>query len=510
MITEFKYNDVMYALREAHKAGNTEDAARFAKIANDLRISGKAPKEYEWSEVPVAAAKNLVKNSGEVGASLLSAVNPANWDEMAEGAIELGSAALEKILPESVLKYAPKEKREKAQQVGSAVDRAVYEAVGTEENLKRTLAEKPVDTALMFSGITGIAGNVSKLKPLTTISKYTDPITGALKLGEYGVPKILKGARSTAEYLMQSALKPTASQIKSGQAATAVNTMLDLNLNATKGGIEKLKTRIDNVNNKIKTAIGSKNVNINKQNVLDEIDRTYTNQYSQQINPSDAKRAFESTKEEFLKGFPDEISVQQAQKIKQGTYKDLGQKAFTGQKTTEAVAADKAGARGLKNEIERVLPDQNIKGLNAEEGKLLDTLDVAERRVIQQANNNPGGLAWLASNPASFIAFMADKSAAFKSIMARMVNNAQNVIKNVKFKPQLKVDGQKVNLLDTGAIPKNAQNMTFKFRPIETPIPTLLQSANTPVIRAGAGTGGLLSPDEEFTTIDIIGGQYPR
>ena len=510
MITEFKYNDVMYALREAHKAGNTNDAARFAKIANDLRMSGKAPKEYEWSEVPVAAAKNIVKNSGEVGANLLSAVNPANWDEMAEGAIELGSAALEKILPESVLKYAPQEKRQKAQQVRSAVDRAVYEAVGTEENLKRTLAEKPVDTALMFSGITGIAGSATKLKPLTTISKYTDPITGALKVGEYGVPKILQGTRNTAEYLMQSALKPTSSQIKSGQAATAVNTMLDLNLNATKGGLEKLKTRIDNVNNKIKTVIGSRNVNINKQNVINELDREYAARYADQFNPSDAKRAFQNAKDEFLSSFPDEISVQQAQKIKQGTYRDLGQKAFTGQKTTEGVAADKAGARGLKNEIERVLPDQNIKGLNAEEGKLLDTLDVVERRVIQQMNNNPGGLAWLANNTESFIAFMADKSAAFKSIVARMLNNTQNVIKNVKIKPQLSVDGQKVNLLDTGAVARDAQNIRLKFRPIETPIPTLLQSANTPIVRTGAGTGGLLSPDEEFSTIEIIGGQYPR
>lgn len=510
MITDLKYNDVMYALREADKAGNLEDATRLANIAQDLINKGQAPKNYQWSEVPAAAAKNIIKNSGEVGANLLSAVNPVNWPQMAEGAIELGSAALEKVLPESILKYAPQEKREKAKQVRSAVDRAVYEAVGTEENLKRTLAEKPVDAALTFSGITGITGNVTKLKPLLTVSKYTDPITGVLKLGEYGVPKILQGTRNTAEYLMQSALKPNASQIKSGQASTAVNTMLELNLNATKGGVEKLKARIDNVNNKIKTAIGSRNVNINKQNVINELDREYAAKYADQFNPIDAKKAFQNAKDEFLSSFPDEISVQQAQKIKQGTYRDLGQKAFTGQKTTEAVAADKAGARGLKNEIERVLPDQNIKGLNAEEGKLLDTLDVVERRVIQQMNNNPGGLAWLASNTESMLAFLADKSAAFKSIVARMLNNTQNVIKNVKIKPQLSVDGQKVNLLDTGAVAKDAQNIRFKFRPIETPIPSLLQSVNTPAIRTGVGTGGLLTPDEEFTTIDIIGGQYPR
>ena len=39
-----------------------------------------------------------------------------------------------------------------------------------------------------------------------------------------------------------------------------------------------------------------------------------------------------------------------------------------------------------------------------------------------EMNKNPLGLASLAAHPVSFLAFMADKSALFKSLAARMVN----------------------------------------------------------------------------------------
>jgi len=42
------------------------------------------------------------------------------------------------------------------------------------------------------------------------------------------------------------------------------------------------------------------------------------------------------------------------------------------------------------------------------------------------------GLALLASNPATWAAFMADRSAAFKSIAARMANNASKAANTTK------------------------------------------------------------------------------
>jgi hypothetical protein len=54
----------------------------------------------------------------------------------------------------------------------------------------------------------------------------------------------------------------------------------------------------------------------------------------------------------------------------------------------------------------------------------LQTLHPVERRVLVDLNKNPAGLMWLIHNPASAVAFLADRSAGFKSILARMVNTA--------------------------------------------------------------------------------------
>jgi hypothetical protein len=41
-----------------------------------------------------------------------------------------------------------------------------------------------------------------------------------------------------------------------------------------------------------------------------------------------------------------------------------------------------------------------------------------------EANKNPGGISLLAKNPMTWALFMADRSAAFKALAARMVNSA--------------------------------------------------------------------------------------
>ena len=112
------------------------------------------------------------------------------------------------------------------------------------------------------------------------------------------------------------------------------------------------------------------------------------------------------------------IPVQLAQKLKQGTYKVLSGKY--GEAGSAATEAQKALARGLKEEIASEVPA--IAGLNAHESKLIDTLNVAERRALMDMNKNPAGLALLAHDPSTALAFMADKSAAFKALAARLIN----------------------------------------------------------------------------------------
>jgi hypothetical protein len=238
------------------------------------------------------------------------------------------------------------------------------------------------------------------------------------------LPATVQAARSGAETLMQSALKPTEKQLRSGQAKTAVDTLLELGISPTNSGVQKLKGHITDINEKIANALSASNASVNKEKVMQRLSDV-EEKFGNQVAPTSDINAIRNIGEEFMASnkpameMPQQnIPVQLAQKLKQGTYKVLsGKYGEAGSASTEA---QKALARGLKEEIAKEVPA--ISGLNAQESKIIDTLKVAERRALMEMNKNPAGLALLANDPQAALAFMADKSAAFKALAARMIN----------------------------------------------------------------------------------------
>jgi hypothetical protein len=230
-------------------------------------------------------------------------------------------------------------------------------------------------------------------------------------------------AEWAAEKLMNSALKPTLKQKQNGEAATAVQTLLDYGISPTKAGVEKLKSLISDLNTQIETAISGSTARIDKGNALRALTDT-RQKFGAQVSPTNDLRAIAGVEDDFL-NHPlapgADMAVQTAQKIKQGTYKVL--KGKYGQMGSAETEAQKGIARGLKDEISAAVP--GVGPLNAEESRLIATLNVAERRALMDLNKNPMGLAALAVHePSAFIAFMADKSAAFKALAARSLNAA--------------------------------------------------------------------------------------
>lgn len=122
------------------------------------------------------------------------------------------------------------------------------------------------------------------------------------------------------------------------------------------------------------------------------------------------------------------ITVQQAQAIKQGTYAALKNKY--GQIGSAETEAQKSLARGLKDKVAESVPE--VAGLNAKESALINALNVTERRVFMEANKNPMGLASLASHPAGWAAFMADRSGLFKALAGRAAYGASKEVLNNK------------------------------------------------------------------------------
>lgn len=245
-------------------------------------------------------------------------------------------------------------------------------------------------------------------------------LPGAAKLVGAAGSKLRELAQGGAESLMQSAIKPTLKQLANGDAGVAVRTLLDYGISPTKAGVEKLRSLIDDLNTQVADKIANSTAMIPKTSVLQRLADVKT-AFGNQVSPTADLAAIDRVGDDFLAHplYPGpDLPVQAAQELKQGTYKTLAKKY--GQLGGAETEAQKGLARGLKEEISNAVPE--VAGLNAEEAKLIKTLNVTERRALMELNKNPMGLASLAKNPLSWAAFMADRSAAFKALAARMVN----------------------------------------------------------------------------------------
>jgi len=288
--------------------------------------------------------------------------------------------------------------REGINQINAAVDKGAYAAGGAATDLA--------------------AGHMSP--------ENAAKVGFATNLGVQTVPMILSGEaakmaspvfKSSAKSLMASASKPTLQQWKSGKAAKAIETMLDEGVNPTAGGVEILKSRIADLNDEIAISIKNSPEMINKARVGSRLKELY-DRLQQQVNPQSdmeaIKKAWVQFRDHPLLTGKTEIPVQLAQKLKQGTYKAIGGKNYGELKGAET-EAQKAIARGLKEEISKVVP--SVASLNQREGNLLGALSVAERRALMDANKNPLGLGIL--NPATLAMWLWDRSGWAKALTAR-------------------------------------------------------------------------------------------
>lgn len=226
--------------------------------------------------------------------------------------------------------------------------------------------------------------------------------------------------RGTARFLMQSALKPSAKDMATGRAAKAVDTMLSEGANVSEAGVAKLQGQVDVLRKQIDEALAMANEygpTVDRGAVAARI-QDAVKKFEKQVNPTADLKAIEAAGTEFIGSQPAQIGARQAQELKQGTYNVLRGKY--GEQGSAAVEAQKALARGLKEEIERVAPE--VRTLNARESELINALVIADRRAMMEGNKNPAGLGFLANNPAAAGAFLGDRSAAFKSAVARLIN----------------------------------------------------------------------------------------
>jgi hypothetical protein len=240
-------------------------------------------------------------------------------------------------------------------------------------------------------------------------------------VGRMASDAMKNGARS----LMQSAAKPTLAQLKSGDAATAIDTMLKNGISPNMRGVEKVQGLVDATDQRISDAIANSTATIDKANALAPVLQTRA-QFGTQVSPGSDLQAIDGAVSGFLNHptYPGmDLSVQDAQALKQGTYRVLAKKY--GQLGSADTEAQKALARGLKDQIAAAVP--SVSQDNAQLSNLLSTLDVIQRRALMEGNKNPFGLGLLAPSKAGLLGFLADRSGALKALAARGMYSASDV-----------------------------------------------------------------------------------
>lgn len=238
------------------------------------------------------------------------------------------------------------------------------------------------------------SGAVTDLATAIAGPKLTE---GAVNGMVRGVAKV---APEVAERMYTSALKPSTT-IPAAQRANIVKTGLDAGIPVSPAGAEKLSGLIQDLNSKISDQIkagAQAGQTVDPVSVASRADQARA-RFTNQVNPAADLKAIDSAKQEFLDsqhvppsgtaGPVPGIPVDQAQALKSGTYQQLKSRAY-GELGSATIEAQKALARGLKEELQTQFPE--IKNLNAQEGQFLNLDGVLEKSLNRISNHQLMGI----------------------------------------------------------------------------------------------------------------------
>jgi hypothetical protein len=231
-------------------------------------------------------------------------------------------------------------------------------------------------------------------------------------------PVLSAASDRVAPAMYQSALKPPVTAALE-KTAGMVSSGLENKVPISASGIEKIGSLIDNLNQKVTDTIASQpGKTINKFAVTSRLADT-ADTLSKQVNPSKDLSTVAKAGNEFLQTQPGAIPAADAQAVKVGTYKQIAAKY--GQMGVAQVEAEKALARGIKEELANAFPELNQ--LNSAESKLLDLQPALERAVSRSGNHQLVGIGTPIAGGAAGIATGSAPVAAAVAAMKAIVDN---------------------------------------------------------------------------------------
>lgn len=240
-----------------------------------------------------------------------------------------------------------------------------------------------------------------------------------MAVGGLGGKAVEPLAQEAGRSLMQSALKPNVKHdLLQGKAAKAIDYMLENGIPVSQGGLKTIYQNIDKLRGEIGQLVQNSTGIVDKNAVARELQGTL-DKFVKTVNPKNSLESITEAWKQFLNhpmlgqsGIP----VQLAQEMKQTTNAFL--RNSYGELKGAEIEAQKGLVRGLRKEIEKVIPD--IAKLNAKEGAAMDARLLTELRLHGELNKDPGGMAWLAAhNPQYALGWLASRSSYIKSLLAK-------------------------------------------------------------------------------------------
>ena len=223
----------------------------------------------------------------------------------------------------------------------------------------------------------------------------------------------------TPQEAYQSALKPSTT-LSEGERADITNTGLREGIPVSKAGVQKIGDLIDNLNQQIKATIATDpNRPISTRAAASTLPAVKA-KFATQVNPESDMAAVDASRAEFLKNNPNSLTAADAQAMKQGTYRALGDKAY-GEVKSASIESQKALARGLKDELGNAFPE--LSKLNVAEGKLFDLQPVLEKAVARIGNHQLVGIGTPVVTGAAKALTGSSKIAAAAGIMKAVLDN---------------------------------------------------------------------------------------
>ena len=278
------------------------------------------------------------------------------------------------------------------------------ERYGSLDAIKETVYNDPIGFAADLSTMLGGGGTLLKAggtisraskvakagEFLSKTGELVNPLVAPTEVAKAVIPR--QAASAAAMKLYQSALKPS-TRLSDTERANVILTGLKEGIPVSKSGLNVLDNTIDEINGRISSVIKnavSEGVNVSTESVVKHLDdlKDFTNRT---LTPEYYLRQIKEIESEFLShplAKTGELPIDVAQSIKQNTYKLL-RKAYGELKDTQ-IEAQKALARGLKNEIASQFPEINT--LNSKETALINFQNELERAVGRIGNRDLVGL----------------------------------------------------------------------------------------------------------------------